>query len=162
MEESRLWGSQLGCVNCKSRNLLQPSLGITQISELHNYLILNPLPYVVRQLDLHTLVCSLLCGLVTQSSYTASNPQIMTRGPLGTKGRAEGLLCFTNVVHPRLRTERAHLQGQFSQIQCNPTYFVYILKDLICQRFRIFRYRHACGVKLPAWYHVFLCARSFL
>ena len=31
----------------------------------------------------------------------------MTRGPLGTKGRAEGLLCFTNVVHPRLRTERA-------------------------------------------------------
>ena len=52
----------------------------------------------------------------------------MTRGPLGTKGRAEGLLCFTNVVHPRLRTERAHLQGQFSQIQCNPTYFVYISK----------------------------------
>ena len=26
MEESRLWGSYLGCVHCKSRNILQPSL----------------------------------------------------------------------------------------------------------------------------------------
>ena len=26
MEESRLWGAYLGCVHCKSHNLLQPSL----------------------------------------------------------------------------------------------------------------------------------------
>ena len=138
------------------------SVASKQVGDFFKFLWPVQKSWTLGQLDLHTLVCSLLCGLVTQSSYTASNPQIMTRGPLGTKGRAEGLLCFTNVVHPRLRTERAHLQGQFSQIQCNPTYFVYILKDLICQRFRIFRYRHVCGIKLPAWYHVFLCARSFL
>ena len=29
MEESRLWGSYLGCVHCKSHNLLQPSLSYT-------------------------------------------------------------------------------------------------------------------------------------
>ena len=66
MEESRLWGSYLGWVHCKSPNLLQPSLGrVKSVSEINKRRPPPPLIYRVSLIQRFLFgFCYIICTII--------------------------------------------------------------------------------------------------